>query len=55
VLERAIVADLGLVRAWEGDRQGNTICGGPARNSNPLGADVRAGNDRGGRAPSGAG
>jgi 3-oxoacid CoA-transferase subunit A len=38
VLERAIVADFGLVRAWKGDRHGNLIYRSAARNFNPLAA-----------------
>ena len=38
VLERAIVADFGLVRAWKGDRHGNLIYRDAARNFNPLAA-----------------
>ena len=38
VLERAIVADFGLVRAWKGDRHGNLIYRAAARNFNPLAA-----------------
>jgi 3-oxoacid CoA-transferase subunit A len=36
VLERAIVADYGLVRAWRGDRHGNLVFRRSARNFNPL-------------------
>ncbi|MBB5916204.1 3-oxoacid CoA-transferase subunit A [Nocardia transvalensis] len=36
VLERAIVADFGLVRAWKGDRHGNLVFRKSARNFNPL-------------------
>ncbi len=36
VLERAIVADVGLVRAWRGDRHGNLVFRQAARNFNPL-------------------
>ncbi len=36
VLERAIVTDFGLVRAWKGDRHGNLIFRMSARNFNPL-------------------
>ena len=36
VLERAIVADFGLVRAWKGDRHGNLVYRDAARNFNPL-------------------
>ena len=38
VLERAIVADFGLVRAWKGDRHGNLVFHQSARNFNPLAA-----------------
>lgn len=38
VLERAIVADFALVRAWRGDRHGNLVYKGSARNFNPLAA-----------------
>lgn len=38
VLEQAIVADFGLVRAWRGDRHGNLIFRDAARNFNPLAA-----------------
>lgn len=38
VLENAIVADFGLVRAWKGDTQGNLIYRDSARNFNPLAA-----------------
>jgi 3-oxoacid CoA-transferase subunit A len=36
VMERAIVADFALVRAWKGDRHGNLIYRASARNFNPL-------------------
>jgi 3-oxoacid CoA-transferase subunit A len=36
VLERAIVADFGLVRARKGDRHGNLVFRDSARNFNPL-------------------
>ncbi len=36
VLEHAIVADFGLVRAWKGDRHGNLVFRRSARNFNPL-------------------
>ncbi|SDC74265.1 CoA transferase subunit A [Actinokineospora iranica] len=36
VLERAIVCDFGLVRAWKGDRHGNLVFHATARNFNPL-------------------
>ena len=38
VLERALVCDFGLVRAWRGDRHGNLIYRESARNFNPLAA-----------------
>jgi 3-oxoacid CoA-transferase subunit A len=38
VLERAIVCDFGLVRAWKGDRHGNLVFNKSARNFNPLAA-----------------
>ncbi|MDX6299579.1 MAG: 3-oxoacid CoA-transferase subunit [Nocardioidaceae bacterium] len=38
VLEQAIVADFGLVRAWKGDRHGNLVFRRSARNFNPLAA-----------------
>ena len=38
VLEHAIVADFGLVRAWKGDRHGNLVFRESARNFNPLAA-----------------
>jgi 3-oxoacid CoA-transferase subunit A len=38
VLERAIIADFGLVRAWKGDRHGNLVYKDAARNFNPLAA-----------------
>jgi acyl CoA:acetate/3-ketoacid CoA transferase alpha subunit len=36
VLERAIQADFGLIRAWRGDRMGNLVFRDSARNFNPL-------------------
>jgi 3-oxoacid CoA-transferase subunit A len=36
VLEHAIVADFGMVRAWKGDRHGNLVFNKSARNFNPL-------------------
>ncbi|MFT4009673.1 MAG: CoA transferase subunit A [Nocardioidaceae bacterium] len=36
VLEEAITADFGLVRAWKGDRHGNLVYRQSARNFNPL-------------------
>jgi 3-oxoacid CoA-transferase subunit A len=38
VLEEAITADFGLVRAWRGDRHGNLVYRDSARNFNPLAA-----------------
>ena len=38
VLEHAIVADFGLIRAWRGDRHGNLVFHDSARNFNPLAA-----------------
>jgi 3-oxoacid CoA-transferase subunit A len=38
VLEEAITADFGLVRAWMGDRHGNLVYRDSARNFNPLAA-----------------
>lgn len=38
VLERALVADFGLVRAWKGDRHGNLVYRKSAQNFNPLAA-----------------
>src|SRR6476469_2223325 len=38
VLEEAILADFGLVRAWRGDRHGNLVYRESARNFNPLAA-----------------
>ncbi|NPC98220.1 CoA transferase subunit A [Nocardioides sp. zg-DK7169] len=38
VLETALVADFGLVRAWKGDRHGNLVFRDAARNFNPLAA-----------------
>jgi 3-oxoacid CoA-transferase len=38
VLEKAIICDFGLVRAWKGDRHGNLIFRKSARNFNPVAA-----------------
>jgi 3-oxoacid CoA-transferase subunit A len=38
VLERAIVADFALIRAWKGDRHGNLVFKDAARNFNPVAA-----------------
>jgi 3-oxoacid CoA-transferase subunit A len=36
VMERALVADLALVHAWKGDREGNLVYRKTARNFNPV-------------------
>ncbi len=36
VMERSLTADLGLVKAWKGDRAGNLIYRKAARNFNPM-------------------
>ena len=36
ILEEGIVADLAIVKAWKGDRQGNLIFRKTARNFNPM-------------------
>ena len=36
ILERGIVADLSIVKAWKGDRHGNLVYKGTAQNFNPL-------------------
>lgn len=36
LLERAITGDVALVAAWKGDRLGNLVYRGSARNTNPL-------------------
>ena len=36
VMERSLTADLGLVKAWKGDRVGNLIYRKTARNFNPM-------------------
>ena len=38
ILERGIVADLAIVKAWKGDAQGNLIYRKTARNFNPMAA-----------------
>ena len=38
ILERAITGDVGLVKAWKGDRYGNLVYRMTARNFNPLAA-----------------
>ena len=49
VLEHAIVADFGLVRAWKGDRHGNLVFNKSSRNFNPLAAMAGRVTDRRGR------
>ena len=49
VLEEAIVADFGLVRAWKGDRHGNLDLPPVLTQLQPARRDVRPGHDRGGR------
>jgi 3-oxoacid CoA-transferase subunit A len=36
VMERSLVADVGLVKAWKADRSGNLVYHSTARNFNPL-------------------
>ena len=36
VLEEALTADFAIVKAWKGDRFGNLVFNGPARNFNPA-------------------
>ena len=36
ILERALIADLSLVKAWRGDAQGNLVFRKTARNFNPM-------------------
>ena len=36
LLESALTADFAIVKAWKGDRYGNLIYNGPARNFNPA-------------------
>jgi 3-oxoacid CoA-transferase subunit A len=36
ILERALIADLSLVKAWKGDAQGNLVFRKTARNFNPM-------------------
>jgi 3-oxoacid CoA-transferase subunit A len=36
ILERGLVADLSIVKAWKGDREGNLIYRKTARNFNPM-------------------
>ena len=49
ILERGIVADLAIVKAWKGDEQGNLVYRKTARNFNPNAADLRQGLRRRGR------
>ena len=36
ILEHALTADYALVKAWKGDRYGNLVFKGTARNFNPM-------------------
>lgn len=36
ILEEALLADFAIIKAWKGDRFGNLIYNGPARNFNPA-------------------
>ena len=36
ILEHALTADFAIVKAWKGDRHGNLLFKGTARNFNPL-------------------
>ncbi len=36
ILEEALTADFAIVKAWKGDRFGNLVFNGPARNFNPA-------------------
>ncbi len=36
ILEQALTADFAIVKAWKGDRFGNLVYNGPARNFNPA-------------------
>ena len=38
IMERSLVADIGLVKAWKADKSGNLIFNKTARNFNPLAA-----------------
>lgn len=38
VMERSLVADVGLVKAWKADKSGNLMFNKTARNFNPLAA-----------------
>ena len=49
MLEEAIVADFGLVRAWKGDRHGNLVFRDSRAQLQPAGRDGRPGHDRRGR------
>ena len=50
VMERGIVADLAIVHAWKGDREGNLVYRKTARNFNPVMATAGQGHGRRGRA-----
>jgi 3-oxoacid CoA-transferase subunit A len=36
ILESALTADFAIVKAWKGDRHGNLVFKGTARNFNPM-------------------
>ena len=36
ILEEALTADFAIVKAWKGDRYGNLVYKGTARNFNPM-------------------
>ena len=55
VLEEAIVADFGLVRAWKGDRHGNLVYRDSRPQLQPARRDVRTAHDRRGRGAGRAG
>ena len=55
VLERALTADFGIVKAWRGDRFGNLVYRKTARNFNPMIAAAAQRHHRRGRGGGGAG
>jgi 3-oxoacid CoA-transferase len=55
ILERGIVADLAIVKAWKGDEQGNLVYRKTARNFNPNAATCGGGLRRRGRGDRAAG
>ena len=55
VMERGLVADLAVIHAWKGDREGNLVYRKTARNFNPVMATAATGHRRRGRAPGRAG